>query len=616
MGGRLGRGVVLLAGGLTLAIAAGPTGAASKSSTRLEKAPRIALASPKRPRLSSSLARQTGTRSVAVEIEARDPAAARAAVRAAGGRVEASFGRLLEARVPASGIAALGASPAVRFAREPLRPELDSIGGQGVAVTAAAGWHAAGYTGRGVKVAVIDGGFGGLARRQGEGELPRTAKRVDHCSSADFDGPIAVEHGTAVAEIVHEMAPGAELHLICVDTLVGLARAAAYARAKGITVVNHSVSWFNTSRGDGSGGPATPDAIVAEASAAGILWVNSAGNRGQQHWSGTFADADADGWHEFAPNDEGNTISFAKYEGGCVRLKWDDWPSSDTDYDLHLVRTDASAIDGRGAIVASSRNAQTGSQPPTEQLCFSNPGARFPYAIEIVRVSGTGSPRLDLFISPGPDFEHQVAEGSVTEPASSPAVLAVGAVCWLGDTFEAYSSRGPTIDGRLEARPGRAGERLLCDLRRLQGLRRLGLRGHLRRRAARGRSRGARQAGEPELRRRRGARVPRVARARPRRPGPRRALRGRQAAARRRPGGAAPRPQARPLRRPAAPRPDDRAGPPRAGPCALLARPREREGPDRAAAPRRRSQGRCRHQGGNRPCAPVTGALRIRAGAI
>jgi subtilisin family serine protease len=444
--GRVGRAATLLAAVTVLAVAATPSGAVSKPA-QLEKAPRIVLASPKRPRLSSGLARFTsGT--VAVEIEARDVDRARAAIRAAGGRVGASYGRLIEARVPANGLGDLGASTAIRFAREPLRPELDSIGGQGVAATAAIPWHAAGYTGRGVKVAVIDGGFGGLARRQAEGDLPKSIKRLDLCSSGGYDGPMAVEHGTAVAEIVHEMAPGAQLYLICADTLVGLAKAAAYARAKGISVINHSVSWFNTSRGDGSGAAATPDAIVAEARAAGILWVNSAGNRGQQHWSGTFTDMDGDGWHEFAPGDEGNTVTFDRYQGACIRLKWDDWPVSSQDYDLHLVRVDTSAVDERGRIVASSRNAQTGSQPPIEQLCFSNPGARYSYAVDIVRVSGTGSPRLDLFISPGPDFEHQVAEGSVTEPASSPAAMAVGAVCWQGDTFEAYSSRGPTIDGR------------------------------------------------------------------------------------------------------------------------------------------------------------------------
>jgi subtilisin family serine protease len=450
VGHRLGRAALLLGGVLTLALAAGPLGAAPTKPLRVEQAPRIHLAWPKRPRLSSGLAREHGTRSVAVEIDARDPVAARAAVRAAGGVVETSYGRLLEARVPADGVPSLGGSAAVGFAREPARPVLDSIGGQGVGVTAAAAWQVAGYTGRGVKVAIVDGGFGGLAQRQAEGELPRSVKRADFCAAGAFDGPVAAQHGTAVAEIVHEMAPGAELHLICADTLVGLARAGAYARAHHVAVVNHSVSWFNTSRGDGSGGPTTPDAIVAEASAAGILWVNSAGNRGRQHWSGSFIDADGDGWHEFAPGDEGNTVSFGKYEGACIRLKWDDWPVSDEDFDLHLVRVDASAVDGRSAIVASSHNAQTGTQPPTEQLCFSNPGPRYAYAVEIVRVRGTGSPRLDLFISPGPDFEHQVAEGSITEPASSPAALAVGAVCWLGDAFEPYSSRGPTIDERVK----------------------------------------------------------------------------------------------------------------------------------------------------------------------
>jgi Subtilase family len=310
---RLGRAATLLATVCAVAVVAAPSGAVATTPTRLEKAPRIAPGAPKHARLSSGLARERGTSSVvAVEIEARDVERARTAIHAAGGHVDGSFGRLIEARIPAGGLAELGSSTAIRFAREPLRPELDSIGGQGVAVTAAAGWHAAGYTGWGVKVAVIDGGFGGLAKRQAQGDLPRSIKRVDLCSPGGYEGPMAVQHGTAVAEIVHEMAPGAELHLICAETLVGLAKAAAYARANGISVINHSVSWFNTSRGDGSGGAATPDAIVAATRAAGILWVNSAGNRGQQHWSGTFTDADGDGWNEFAPGDEGNTVTFGR----------------------------------------------------------------------------------------------------------------------------------------------------------------------------------------------------------------------------------------------------------------------------------------------------------------
>ena len=58
--------------------------------------------------------------------------------------------------------------------------------------------------------------------------------------------------------------------------------------------------------------------------------------------------------------------------------------------------------------------------------------------------------RFDLFVYPGPDLEHQVAEGSITEPGTSPSALTVGAVCWQGSNLETYSSEGPTIDGRVK----------------------------------------------------------------------------------------------------------------------------------------------------------------------
>ena len=73
------------------------------------------------------------------------------------------------------------------------------------------------------------------------------------------------------------------------------------------TIINHSAVWFNSSRGDGSGGPDTPDGIVADARSHGILWVNAAGNHAQRHWSGTFADSDGDGFHNFSGPDQGNT---------------------------------------------------------------------------------------------------------------------------------------------------------------------------------------------------------------------------------------------------------------------------------------------------------------------
>ena len=91
------------------------------------------------------------------------------------------------------------------------------------------------------------------------------------------------------------MAPGASLYLIAVEDTVGLGQAKDYCLANGISIVSHSMSWFNTSRGDGTGGPATPDGIVADARARGILWVNSAGNHARRHWGGNFGDANGNG---------------------------------------------------------------------------------------------------------------------------------------------------------------------------------------------------------------------------------------------------------------------------------------------------------------------------------
>jgi len=69
------------------------------------------------------------------------------------------------------------------------------------------------------------------------------------------------------------------------------------------------------------------------------------------------------------------------------------------------------------------------------------------WAINAYRLSG--NPRLDLF-SISPPLHYQTAAGSVTDPATSSAALAVGALCWQSSALEFFSSQGPTIDGRMK----------------------------------------------------------------------------------------------------------------------------------------------------------------------
>ena len=302
----------------------------------------------------------------------------------------------------------------------------------------AATYQLAGNTGAGVKIAIIDLGFDGLSAAQASGDLPSALTTGDFCGG-DFN---YTDHGTAVAEIVHEMAPDAQLYLLCIGTEVDLAQAEAYAEANGIDIINHSVGWYNTSRGDGTGEAGTPDAIAAAATAAGILWVNAAGNNADSHWSGNFA-GNVNDSHVFNPGngDWGNDIWLDYGEGTCASLKWDDWPATNQDFDLFLW---SSTLD---EVVWGSDNWQTGTEPPTEDICYANydypAGER--YFLEIVAFDVSTTPRMDLFVDV--PLQYQVAAGSVVEPASAPAVMAVGAACSSGTTIEFFSSLGRRSTG-------------------------------------------------------------------------------------------------------------------------------------------------------------------------
>jgi hypothetical protein len=222
---------------------------------------------------------------VVVEAEPGRRNDVRSALASRGAVISRSYGDLTKALVSVDDLAGLAAATGVRAVEPPLRAHTTAVNGQGVSASNAAIAHAGGDKGAGVKVGIVDLGFWGYTDRQAEGDLPTSVTTQSYCS--DFDGAAATEHGTAVAEIVHEVAPEAELYLICIEDAVDLGAAKDYAVANGITILNLSVAFFNSSRGDGSGGPTTPDGIVEAGRNAGLLWVVAAGNAAEGHWSGT-----------------------------------------------------------------------------------------------------------------------------------------------------------------------------------------------------------------------------------------------------------------------------------------------------------------------------------------
>ena len=362
---------------------------------------------------------------------------------ALGVRTEGRAGPLLGARVPVAALGAVAGVAGVQFVRLSSYQELDAIQGEEVVASNAQASLQKGWSGRGVKVAVIDQGFGGYQERIAEGELPANVVTGDFCGDGQFTAN--TNHGTAVAEIVHEMAPNAQLHLVCFQNDVGFAQAEQFARARGVQIITHSGSTFNNGRGDGAAVPGTEGAVVATARNAGILWVNSAGNSAQRHWNGTFTDPNANGYMNFAPDNEGNGFILEHNEDVCVFLKWDEWPVAANDFDLVV-------LDQSGTPVAASQTRQTGTQPPTERICpFTNTGGRAAFFIAVGAARAAAAPRMDIFVrNIDPQLQYITPESSVGDPGASPFAFSAGAICWQNNALEPYSGQGPTIDGRVK----------------------------------------------------------------------------------------------------------------------------------------------------------------------
>jgi subtilisin family serine protease len=312
--------------------------------------------------------------------------------------------------------------------------DVGSVETESVSVIGADVWQSAGITGKGVKVGVLDRGFDGYRSLLG-GDLPANAVVQSFIAGLDADQAGTV-HGSAVAEIIHDIAPDAELFFAAYDTDVEQRQAIDWLVSQGVRIISHSGSSVYGPM-DGTGEDAL---LVDQIVAGGVLWVNSAGNRGYTHYRAPFRDDDGDGYHEFSPGDE--LMEFVPVGQTIVMLNWDDWQNGTQDMDLYV-------LDADGNEIASSRNVQNGSgSAAAEGLVyeFSDNG---PYAVVFYASRIDRPVLLNFFLWDG-EIEYYTPEYSVTTPGDSRSSLTVGAVNWSDDALEDYSSRGPTSDGRLK----------------------------------------------------------------------------------------------------------------------------------------------------------------------
>jgi len=361
-------------------------------------------------------------------------------VEALGCQVETAYKELIQVLVPISAIDALSRIQGLNYIRRPYLFKPDIIS-EGVSLIGADIWQGQGYNGQGTKVAIVDLGFQGYEDLLGT-ELPDSVVARSFRADGDITGGGEV-HGTACAEIVHDVAPSAQFYLINFSTDVELGNVVDYLINEGVDVVSHSIGWFNTGPGEGTG---IICQVVDKAKEAGILWVNAAGNSATMHWEGSFVDILGSGWHEFEPGiSEGNPILTLEGLPIVVTLRWDDWWDSDQDYDLYL-------FDDSGEnVLAGSTNLQTGSQTPTEELTYIAPYTGL-YFIAIKKENATRDVYFELYTF-YQELWYGVPESSLSQPADSPNALAVGATYWADDSLEYFSSQGPTDGDNPQIKP-------------------------------------------------------------------------------------------------------------------------------------------------------------------
>lgn len=362
-----------------------------------------------------------------------------------GAEVRSTHGPLVFASAPVSRLPLLADLDSIQRVRRPYESHPHVVS-QGVAMHHADTMHANGHTGEGVRVGVLDcGGFSGYQGLLGT-ELPASVT-LWLGGSGDPVGDNV--HGAACAEIVHDMAPDAELFFAHDDTEADYYAAIDWFIAQDVDVISYSCGWLGEFPFDGSGLPHnTINAKVEQARAAGIFWVTSAGNSADNdNYQGTYEQIPGYPWHSFEGDWSNGIFSWSGY-GYAVHLTWDDWPEDPTtsgstqDYSLELWYWDGAMWE----VVASSNNPQNGGvgQTPYEYIEFT-PQVDEWYYLVVNKVNTTRDCFLNLKKSPNGGMIHFDADRSLTVPGDSPDAFTVGAVHWNGHGLEPFSSQGPTL---------------------------------------------------------------------------------------------------------------------------------------------------------------------------
>lgn len=245
-----------------------------------------------------------------------------------------------------------------------------------------------GVAGKGIKVGVIANGAQSINISQKTGEL----SAVHVLSEGTGD------EGTAMLEIIHDIAPDAELYFYAYGSSSDTFKTAVTALVNaGCNVICDDLYFFRQ--------PFLQDGDVADHIRSvlnanpRLIYVTVAGNFAPLHYQGPWKSGLSYGKNQTLQDFGGGAcavnITLLPDERVIATLQWDDpWGHSFTDYDLIL--TDPRT----GAVLATSNFTQNGTTDPFEHLVYNPSGPNSEkVSLQVVRNGQTATPNiLELFI--------------------------------------------------------------------------------------------------------------------------------------------------------------------------------------------------------------------------
>jgi subtilisin family serine protease len=362
---------------------------------------------------------------------------------------QSEMGDLAQAIVMMADLERIANVPGVAYVTRPPRGVPVTVS-EGIVSMRVPEFRNRGYSGERVRIAVLDLGFKGYQSLLGT-DLPADVRVRSFYGNTGGNGDIngAQEiHGTACAEIVNDVAPGAQLYLVNVLTIPDLQAAVDWLISEKVSVITHSVGWY----WGGLDGTGTLEDITATATAKGILWVNAAGNEALRHTWTIARDENHNRILELTNDGGAEELDFSWDAGHSdidMILLWDSWPySTDADFGIDVV-------DHSGQVLRSSSAIYPGT---AAQVLTWNSGTNVSLRL-VLRRGALNGHVLHLFRRGDGRYMYSCQgncpgtraqqDRSVLAPADAREVLAVGASDWQTGRIHAYSSRD-SVAGKPE----------------------------------------------------------------------------------------------------------------------------------------------------------------------